>query len=235
MYHCLGDTTLGSDVDVYSVSNVTIEWPTRFGDNDVSALQDTLLRQVFLTHDTDVDAAIDQLSAHPLHDGEGTLIAVDSIPEGDNVLVLERNVSVSSVGFCDRFIVYRADFYINEGGVHPNYFSQYINYDIRDNRVLDFNDIFVANADSALLQIVSDAMLQRFYATSLDELSSKADIYVDELFVSRDVYLTGNQIVFSYDPYEVAPWSTGVVEVPVYVDDLWDYLTPVVRSLYDED
>jgi len=234
-YHVVGDTTWGSDVDVYTLAAVTLQWPTRFGDNDVTALQDSLLTQFFFHHDVDVDAAIASVMTHPLHYGEGTLEEVDEIPEGDSALVLEATLDVSTVGFCDRFIVYRADYYINEGGVHPNYFSQYLNYDIRDNQVLDYNDIFVANCDSALLNIVTNALCDRYYVDNVDELVEKADIYVDELFVSRDVYLTGHQIIFSYDPYDIAPWSTGVVEVPVYIDDIADYLTPLVRSLYNLD
>jgi len=235
VYHCVGDTSLGSDVQLYTAAAVTIQWPTSFGGNDVSALQDSLLSLYFFHHDHDVDAAITSVMTHPLHYGEGTLVEVDTVPAGDDVLMLEATLDVATVGFCDRFIVYRGDYFINEGGVHPNYFSQYLNYDLRDNTVLQFNDIFVAGADTTLLPVITTALCDRFYVDNTTELVEKADIYVNELFVSRDVYLTGDQIIFSYDPYEIAPWSTGVVEVPVSIYDLADYLTPTVRSLYNLD
>jgi|GEM_PF-2309726 len=235
VYKLVGDTSLGDDVDLYTAASVSMQWPTQFGDKDVTALQDSLLTQFFMHHDGDVDAAITSVMTHPLHYGEGNLVEVNTVPDSDNVLVLEATLNVGTVGFCDRFIVYRADYFINEGGVHPNYFSQYLNYDIRDNQVLDYNDIFVADSDSALLDIVTRALCDRYYVDSVDELVGKADIYTNELFVSRDVYLTGDQVIFSYDPYEIAPWSTGVVEVPVPIVDIEQWLTPTVRSLYDLD
>jgi len=166
-YHVVGDTTWGSDVDVYTLAAVTLQWPTRFGDNDVTALQDSLLTQFFFHHDVDVDAAIASVMTHPLHYGEGTLEEVDEIPEGDSALVLEATLDVSTVGFCDRFIVYRADYYINEGGVHPNYFSQYLNYDIRDNQVLDYNDIFVARSTQHSVRSILVPSLPIYHAAHL--------------------------------------------------------------------
>ena len=232
LYRVLGDTTLGPDAAVYSAASVTLQWPTQFGGQDVSALQDSLLLQFMMYPGHDADSAITTILDHPVHWAEGTLLPVDTVPDGDMVRVLDFSLDIATVGYCDNFIVYRADYYSNEGGVHPNFFIQYLNYDICNNRVLSFNDIFAPGNDDELLKIVGTALCDRYYADDFRELTRKTDIYTDELFVSRDIYLTGDQIVFNYDPYDIAPWAVGVVEVPVNIRDLVPYLTPEAKTLY---
>ena len=97
--------------------------------------------------------------------------------------------------------------------------------------MLMFNDIFAPGNEDGLLEVLTQALLDKFYASSVEDLARKTDIYADRLFASRDVYLTGEEVVFHYNPYDIAPWSAGEIDVAVPAVLLLDFLTPEALDL----
>lgn len=228
------DTTLAADDGhdaIYSVIAVGLQWPVKFGDNDVTALQDTLLMRAFGVKDMGVDEAINEYLSQPAGREEYTLNLVADIDMERCGQRLMKRVDVSTVGFCERYIVYECSYFEYTGGDHPNYFSHYINYDVTRNKMLMFNDIFAPGTKERLGEVVLQALLDKFYATSLEDLYNKTEIH-NEFHVSRDIYLTGNEIVFRYNPYEIAPWSYGAIDVPVPVYLLADFFTAEATALF---
>ncbi len=216
---------------LYSVIGVGLQWPVKFGDNDMSALQDTILMRAFGVKDMDVDQAINEYLSQPAGREEHTLDLVADIDEARCGQRLMKRVDVSTVGFCERYIVFECAYFEYKGGDHPNYFSHYINYDVTRNKMLMFNDIFAPGTEERLGEVVLQALLDKFYATSLEDLYNKTEIH-NEFHVSRDIYLTGNEIVFRYNPYEIAPWSYGAIDVPVPVYLLADFFTAEATALF---
>ena len=223
-----------AEQDTYTMASVALQWPLRFGDNDLTALQDSLLMLTF-GETGNPDEVIENYLQHPQGYGDKVLDLIDDLPAEavGQAMVLSNSVSVSSVGFCERYIVYKVDNYEYSGGAHPNLYSHFLNYDIKNNRVLDFNDIFVENSEEALLKIVTQHLLGNYFAESLEELGEKSGIFTDQIFVSRNVFLIGDSIIFHYNPYDIAPWSEGIISVKVPVYELRRLLTPEVRELYN--
>lgn len=223
-----------AEQDTYTMASVALQWPLRFGDNDLTALQDSLLMLTF-GETGNPDEVIENYLQHPQGYGDKVLDLIDDLPAEavGQAMVLSNSVSVSSVGFCERYIVYKVDNYEYSGGAHPNLYSHFLNYDIKNNRVLDFNDIFVENSEEALLKIVTQHLLGNYFAESLEELGEKSGIFTDQIYVSRNVFLIGDSIIFHYNPYDIAPWSEGIISVKVPVYELRRLLTPEVRELYN--
>ena len=221
-------------IDTYTTASVALQWPLQFGDNDITALQDTLLTLTF-GESGNPDEVIENYLQHPQGYGDKVLDLVEGLPAEltPGTMVLSNTVSVASVGFCERYIVYKVDNYEYSGGAHPNLYSHFLNYDVKTNRVLTYNDIFVENAEDALLNIITRHLLGNYFAESLEELAEKSGIFTDQIFVSRNVFLTGDHIVFHYNPYDIAPWSEGIISVKVRVQELARFLTPEVREYYN--
>ena len=57
-YLCEGDTTFGKGVKVYTTASIAVQWPRRFGNADVKALQDTLIAHTFATPKASIDSCI---------------------------------------------------------------------------------------------------------------------------------------------------------------------------------
>ena len=221
-------------IDTYTTASVALQWPLQFGDNDITALQDSLLLLTF-GETGNPDDVINEYISHPQGYGDKVLDLIEDLPADLNpeTMVLSNTVSVSSEGFCENYIVYKVDNYEYSGGAHPNLYSHFLNYDIKSNRVLTFNDIFVENSEEALHNLITLHLLGNYFAESLDELAEKSGIFTDQIFVSRNVYLTGDNIVFHYNPYDIAPWSEGIISVKIPVYQLSRLLTPEVKELYN--
>lgn len=233
-YICVGDTTFGKDVTVYTTASVSVQWPRRFGDANVSALQDTILAHTFVTPKASVDSCIVEFISRPLGYGEYVLDKVDFAPVAyaDSVRVLSTNTSVKSVGFCENYVVFKVEHDEYAGGAHPSYFASFINYDLKNQRVATFNSIFKENVDEALLEVLKQTLMANYYSTTLDEVAEKSGIFVNDLFLTHEIYLTGEDVVFFYNPYDIGPWAIGTVEVPVNITLLTDYLSDYGLQLF---
>lgn len=232
-YKLVGDTTYGKGVSVYNTTSVTMQWPTRFGNNDVKALQDSLMLIVLDTTGIDINSAINHYISKPWWEGGGKPELVADVPAvSDSVRILERNVKMSSVGFCDTYMVFRIDYYEDFGGAHPNYYSHFLNYDIKNNKLLYYKDVFKPGTDAALLEVVKQGLCKKYMAGSLEELGEKSGIFIDQINVSREIYLTGDNVVFHYNPYAIGCWAAGTIDLEVPAYELLDYLTDTAKTLY---
>lgn len=232
-YKLVGDTTYGKGVSVYNTTSVTMQWPTKFGSNDLTALQDSLMLTVLDTTGIDINKAINLYINKPWWEGGGKAEKVESVPEvSDSVRILERNVKMSSVGFSDTYMVFRIDYYEDFGGAHPNYYSHFLNYDIKNNKILYYKDVFKPGTDAALLDVVKQGLCKKYMANSLSELGEKSGIFIDQINVSREIYLTGDKVVFHYNPYAIGCWAAGTIDLEVPAYELLDYLTDMAKTLF---
>jgi len=233
-YLCDGDTTFGKDATVYTTASISVQWPRRLGDSDVKALQDTIIAHTFTSPKASVDSCIVDFLSKPLGYGESVLKRVKEVPvASENVRVLSNNISVKSVGFCEKYVVFKVEHDQYSGGAHPNYFASFVNYDLKNKRVLTYANIFKPGSDEALLPILQNALKANYYTETLDEVEQKVGIFVNDLFVSHEVYLTGEEVVFFYNPYDIGPWAIGTVEIPVQVADLAECMSDYGKALYD--
>ncbi|MGN0214688.1 MAG: RsiV family protein [Muribaculaceae bacterium] len=233
-YLCEGDTSFGKDVKVYTTASIAVQWPRRFGDADVKALQDTIIAHTFSTPKASIDSCIVDFISKPIGYGESVLKRVDRTPEATHdVRVLSNNISVKSVGFCEKYVVFKVEHDQYTGGAHSNYFASFVNYDLKNKRVLTFSNIFRPGIEEALMPVLQNALMLNYYADTMDEVAEKSGIFVSDLFVSHEVYLTGEEIVFFYNPYDIGPWAIGTVEIPVQVLELSEYLSDYGKALYD--
>ena len=232
-YKCVGDTTFGADTEVFTTSSVSVQWPEKFGDNNLKSLQDSLLASVFDSAPVSIDEAIGTFLAHPIGYGDCELQRIDSVPDASaSVRVLSQNIRCHTVGFCEHYIVYKIEADEYRGGAHPSYSAKFLNYDVKRNNVLDFNEIFAEDSDSIILDVIKASLCDMYYADSLTELAEKSGIFTDRIFLTHNVYLTGNNIVFYYIPYDIAPWAVGPIEVVVPYYNLEQYLTDEAQDLF---
>ncbi|BDQ04412.1 DUF3298 and DUF4163 domain-containing protein [Ignavibacterium sp.] len=109
------------------------------------------------------------------------------------------------------FISVVLDYYEFTGGAHGNYYS--IGYNIRtsDGKVFGISDILKPNSLQALSEFCAEEIMNMFDANSLNE----AGLFEDELNISedQDFYIIPNALVIQFDPYEVAPYAMGSIDV----------------------
>lgn len=232
-YLCTGDDAVfGDSLPVYSVSTVAIQWPEKLGNYNIKLLQDSLKMMAFGAENGEIDEIIVSALDHPQGEDLYEMTRVDSIPYNKECMVLYKTVISSAVAFSPQFIVYQVMTSMYDGGAHGISLSRYITYLFNSNRILDIPTAFRPGSETGLLDAIRDQLMTQYGATSLDELNDNG-IFTDQLYVSPNFYIHGYDIVFHYNPYDIAAFSEGNIDVSVPYQALAEYLTPEMLSIME--
>lgn len=142
--------------------------------------------------------------------------------EGSNTSVLQRDISILN----PKIIVWKEYWYQYEGGAHGMYGVSYINYDIANNKVISYNDLFKPGTRAIVNSVVREMI-------SITNLKERVYDNFDDIESSEVFYLTPDLdgVVFVYQPYEIGPYASGVIEVPIYFDRVEEAMTPYAKQL----
>lgn len=109
------------------------------------------------------------------------------------------------------FVTYRLEKSYYTGGAHPMHELTYLNFD--GNGLISLEKLFGDRQD-VLEKAVFKALLDKEGVKNAEGLKEKS-YFPDQFKVSEDFYVNRDSIVFVYDPYEIAAYSNGIVEVAV--------------------
>lgn len=101
--------------------------------------------------------------------------------------------------------------YNYSGGAHGNYSSTGASYDLRTGRRLRYADIFQPAATQQLPALLGEAVRPLVGLAAGEPLDKQ--LFVKQMPVTRNVYLTAGGAVFIYQPYEIASYAQGEVRV----------------------
>ncbi len=107
---------------------------------------------------------------------------------------------------------------------HGMYSTTYINYDIRNGKVITLDDLFTQDGLNALPEIIANKakyMSPIIGRTNIEALPSDGNFYVSD----------SGDIVFAYGPYEVASYAQGIIRIPLAPYLLSEYLTETGKSV----
>jgi hypothetical protein len=96
--------------------------------------------------------------------------------------------------------------------------NQYISYIIPKAKILTITDLFTPEGIEALPKVIQQ---------QADELSSAiGPTEIESLPAGNNFYISNDgQIIFAYQPYEVASYAQGEIQVPFYPYELVQYMT----------
>jgi len=108
------------------------------------------------------------------------------------------------------------------GGAHGTYSSSYQNLDLTASRSWRLDDIV---RDTAHLKpLLETAVRAHFKIKTGEQLGSR--LLVDYVPVTPNVYLTPSGLVFVYQPYEIASYADGVIQLFIPYTGLMSLLSP---------
>lgn len=116
--------------------------------------------------------------------------------------VLYQQGNLLSLGY------YQYDF---SGGAHGNYGTTTASYDLRTGQRLRYADIFRPEAAQQLPALLGQAVRPLVGLHATEPLDKQ--LFVKQMPVTHNVFLTGGGVVFTYQPYEIAAYAQGEVSV----------------------
>lgn len=101
---------------------------------------------------------------------------------------------------------------------HGMYEVSYINYDIDSARIITLEKLFTPEGIAALPGVIRDLaveMAPTIGKTDISDLPSGGNFFISE----------DNDIIFAYQPYEVASYAQGEIQIPLPAYVISNYLT----------
>ncbi|UAY56961.1 DUF3298 and DUF4163 domain-containing protein [Arachidicoccus terrestris] len=120
------------------------------------------------------------------------------------------------------YLVLPAMVYAFTGGAHGNYATTYACYDVRHRKQLHLSDVLQADSTTIRHLIESQYRVDQHLKPG-DRLT---DIYDNTLPVTDNFYFNDIGMCFVYNPYEVAPYAKGTIEVIIPYEKLNTFLNP---------
>lgn len=196
-YDCVGEfedaDSTATDASRYVRFKGTGVLPMADGEAGVSALRDSLLKLAdvrFNEADEPVPVPV-----------EGVKLTEKSVEESEAGSEVLSDLSVALVN--PQVAVFEQTSYkYQAGAAHGNTSKSYVNYSVTDGKILGLADIFAP---------AKNAELQKMIVAKLKAENVPLLVKDNEIEVSPQFEITNCGVSFSYDPYLIAPYSSGVV------------------------
>lgn len=112
--------------------------------------------------------------------------------------------------------------YWNTGGAHPNHANTYLNFNLKTGEKIKLTDLFKEGAQTTLTQL-AEQQLRKTYDIAPDEPLSSF-LFDDTFALNDNFYLHKAGITFHYNPYEIAAYAMGHIEIYLPFKDIKEHL-----------
>ena len=110
------------------------------------------------------------------------------------------------------------------GGPHGDYALIFMNFDPVSGHEIKLCDIFAPNFEEPLSATLIQALGRQLGATTPEQINEKGYFNIEELYPTENFLLTGDSIIFLYNPYEIAPYSTGETRIALGYNELQEIM-----------
>ena len=207
-----------TDSDLVFLSEARILMPEVLYGHNADSLRNEILKVGFDTVGQQHEELIGEVLRHAASEIGFTPVAVNDTVTGNNdgCFIVDgdvRNMNQRTFAYSVTVSSYQPY------AAHGMYTTEYINYDLREGRIFRLDELVTAEGLEKLpdmLRKTARGMRNFVGPTDLTALPADNNFYVD---------LSGN-LIFVYQPYEIASYAQGIIEVPQPSYQISEYLTP---------
>ena len=124
----------------------------------------------------------------------------------------------------DSLLSYAIEYSDYEGGAHGSYRIIYINIDLNKLEALTEEDLFTAGYFEPLAEKILHNLAKSFNVDNPESLLMEGFFSIEDILPNSNFYLDEEGIHYSYNQYEIAPYSMGVIDVTLPYSELKDIL-----------
>lgn len=215
---------VGGDT-IYTAAKYSVVWPEKIGEGDLDVLCDSLIEFTFGNKAESFDEATRRFmldGVNLLRSEDDSTFTYVKVPYDTAYNADDKNYSfvVSDVTLLTAKLlviqVYGYQYYY--GAAHGMPSVRYLNYSIADRKLLTADNMFKPGNTTAILDLIN-AKAKKVYPT-------EGTLFDEPIRSLGAVQIEEDDITFVYQPYEVAPFSTGIVRIPISRFDLQRFLMP---------
>ena len=116
------------------------------------------------------------------------------------------------------------DYY--EGGAHGINQLITFNFDLTTGKLITLSDVFAPGYEKQLKSTLLKALKSKTGLNSMNELKDAGYLYSMDIFPSENFILNDETITFVYNPYEIAPYAVGSIELIITYSEVSKILNP---------
>lgn len=215
----------------YVASRYSVVWPQRIGNQDFQTLRDSLLTATFgASPSTGFEQAASEFLRSPLTDMDADSMKIETadFETAQNAQYLTMNSVESSVSLLNPnlLVIEVSSYSYMAHAAHGMENVRYLNYSIKEQLLFTADNFFLPDTKDKVSEMIERAAKQRY---------SEQALFADATYSVDNFKITDETIDFVYQPYDVGPYSSGVITVSISKYNLRDYLTPeAVATLFGE-
>lgn len=201
-------------------------FPVKLGDTDIKPLQNAILSAAYGTQDCTIAQGIEHLSTHSALAEEGETLTRATLPLQRDSAGSEQYSIISVQTMTNALLSFAIYQYVyTYRAAHGMNGTTYVNYYTPGRLLLTASNLFDPSCRAEIINTLRQAANDQY--ASLDTMVDPQEIKSYENF-----YVSPDNITFVYEPYEIAPYAAGQVSVTVATYQLYDYLTPLGKSVF---
>ncbi|MBF1316602.1 MAG: DUF3298 domain-containing protein [Porphyromonadaceae bacterium] len=127
----------------------------------------------------------------------------------------------------DHIITMQKDVYnYSAGAAHGLPGTGNYTFDRKSKDVISEGDLFIDGYGPELNKILQRALIKEFGRKSAQEMESKDGIYAADLTSNDNFRLDDKGMTYTYNPYEIAPFAIGIIEIFIPYEEVRQLLRP---------
>ncbi len=130
-----------------------------------------------------------------------------------SVFVYEEELKIRPKSVRDSIITYERELYMFQGGAHGLSTKKYVSFDMRTGERVMLEDML--SSDERMIA-GAELLLSADSLRGVGVLPEEDDVFNNKMIgVTENFYLTDSGMVFVYNPYDIAPYVYGGVEISI--------------------
>lgn len=210
---------------IYCAARYNVVWPEKIEQQDLNVLSDSLMSLTFGYKADDVNQAAKDFLCSGLDEmrteGDTTFTFTEvPFPEAyaapfNNVATVNSEVSLLTTNL---LVVDVTSYTYYYGAAHGMQTRRFLNYSLVKHQLLTPANTFKADSSKAILDLINREARAKYPGEGV--------LFAEPIVQYSNFQITNDEIVFVYQPYEVGPYSSGIIQVPISKYDLYNFLTP---------
>lgn len=179
--------------------------PVKIGKNDISALRDSLSKLAEI--EFPASGVVSPVMT------EGWKLTEKS----DTTTACGERFNYLSMVLTTPYIIVWQDYVgmLNCGAAHGIYANRYVNYSLRNGKILNLSDLMKPGYQKRLTEMLQEKL----------DGNENVSAEIQEIGIPEQWRVTPDGITFIYSVYEIGPYSSGEIEVPFYLYEFEEIMT----------
>lgn len=169
-----------------------------------------------------------------LSEGKSALEDYDEdLRSAEEWMSYEERVFGKAIYNSNGLISYQVNVYSYTGGAHGNSSLRNMVFDGVQCYQLHLGDVLIDSATDDVAAMMTKNLSEQFEGKSIEELCSDGTLFQQfSMSPTENFYVDDKGMTWTFDPYEIAPYATGIITISLTWEQLYPYVvsdSPVMR------